>query len=151
MTALTPSTEQLMNDAIEELVSDWKGHDEEFFQTSGERVVRWHVAKIRSYLSWSGRAEIRAHEKEFRERFCAAANIKLRRLQEGLATYKKFYKAGDGVGETANRIWLDAGGWSKAVALAAPKEKEETAAVEPLKCNGRCPVCCKHEDGATGL
>ena len=83
MTAITPSS--FIDDAIAELVNDWKGHDADFWQTNGEMVCRWHTAKIRSYLAWEERAEIRAHKKQFRDRFLAASNIKLRRLQEGIA------------------------------------------------------------------
>jgi hypothetical protein len=130
MSAITPT--QYIRDAVSELLEDWRGQDGQFFEVSAKATIMRHVGKVRSYLAWESRAEIRAHQKQFREAFCAAAHIKLRRLQEATATYKKYAKSGDSVYEIAERIYEEAGNWSRA--LPAKPEKE------PEVCQHKCSI-----------
>src|SRR5438309_35324 len=129
---------QFVADAISELLSDWAGQDELFFHDAALVTIMRHVGKVRSYLAWEGRAEIRTHQKEFREQFCQAAGIKERRLQEGIAAYKRDFKQGDNVLETSQRIFQLRGNWSKA--LPAKPEKEPVT-----ETCGHCPIHCNHE------
>lgn len=129
MTNLIPSPFQ---DAVQTLISDWQGQDEIFYHSRAMQTIAWYCGKAKSFIQAS--AEIRAGERgQFMEAVCREYGMQPRRLQEGLAVYKKEAQPSDSVMETAERIFQTYGGWSKALPPKPEKEVEE-------KCNHRCEI-----------
>jgi hypothetical protein len=117
------------------LVDDWKGQDEMFYHDRALRTIVWYVGKVKSLEG--AYAEIRSGEKT---RFMAAVaqgyGMDLRRLQEAVAVYKKFSKPSDSLKETCERIFQEAGSWSRAL-----PQKPEKQLAEPScsHCKQHCP------------
>jgi hypothetical protein len=133
--SLAPSSH--FQDALTGLIEDWKGLDERFYHQRGTMTIEWYIRKVKSLLEFS--ADIRTKERtQFMEAACAGYGMKPRRMYEALAVYEKYAKPGDSVRETCERIFREAGGWSKAL---PPKKKT----VEEPKCS-RCPIHCNHEN-----
>jgi hypothetical protein len=125
------------DDAVNALIEDWRGQDEIFFHQRAKQTIAWWIGRAKSLDE--AITEIRKPDRrKFVQSVCAAYGIQERRAYEALAVYRKYAKRGDdAVPEITERIFQDAGGWSKAL----PK-KEETAEVEP-KC-AHCKLHC-HE------
>ena len=121
------------NEAVEGLISDWQGQDEIFYHSRAMQTIAWYCGKAKSFIQAS--AEIRAGERgRFMEAVCREYGMQPRRLQEGLQVYKKYAAPSDSVMETAERIFQDAGGWSKAL----PPKPEKEAEPECKRCF-HCP------------
>src|ERR1035438_2308013 len=98
---------------VESLIEDWREQDEMFYHDRAMRTIIWYVGKVKSLES--GCAEIRTGERtKFMEAVARGYGMELSRLQEARAVYKKYAKPSDSLMETCERIFQDAGGWSRA-------------------------------------
>jgi hypothetical protein len=85
------------------------------------------VGKVKSLVE-IGEFKKKASLRQFIAAACEACGVKERRIYEALEVYQRFAKSGDSVLETSERIFQEAGGWSKA--LPAKKEPEEKVGCE---------------------
>jgi hypothetical protein len=133
-------------DAVEEVVKDLEGHDDDFFRERVKMTIAWWIGRAKSIDEAS--AEIRKSERvAFLKEVCSKyvnregkPYLTERRAYEALEVYRRFAKQGaDDVRTITNRIYEELGNWSKAL----PAKKEQQDPVEPV-CKG-CFHCPKEE------
>jgi len=132
-------------DAVEEVVKDLEGHDDDFFRERAKMTIAWWVGRAKSIeeasADFRNGKERRQFIKEVSARYVNREGKPLmpeRRIYEAVEVYRRFAKKlhGDSVPEITNAIYEELGNWSKAL----PSGKKETAEVEPPKCNHHCSI-----------
>lgn len=131
-TALIPSH---FEDAVASLIVDWQGQDEMFYHDKAQLTIYWYCGKVRSLEEALRNADIRAKTTQFMTATAQGYGIELRRLQEAREVYRRFYKPSDSLKETCERIFQEAGSWSKAL----PPKPEKQEKVEPV-CDHKCSI-----------
>jgi len=130
----------IFQDRVEDIVKDLEGQDEFFYHDAALRTIYWHIGRIKSIAAASAEIRNGAERRKFiqaiGERY---KKLPERRIYEGLEIYKRFSKPSDSLKETCERIFQEAGSWSKAL----PSGKKDEAEVEPPEHIHKfiCTVC----------
>jgi hypothetical protein len=129
----------IFQDRVSETISDLEGQDEMFYHDAQMRTIVWWIGRVKTIAAAS--AGIKGAERRKFIQAVAEGYKKMpeRRIYEALAVYQKFSKPSDSLKETCERIFQEAGSWSKAL----PSGKREEVAAEPPEhtCNFICPKC----------